>query len=53
MPGPHAKGGRSSAGKLRAAHVRPLHLCIPVRRGGFHIRPRGVEDAAPYREKSM
>ena len=47
MPGPRVQGRRQLAPQLRAAHVRPLHLGLPVCRGGFHIRPWGVEDAAP------
>ena len=46
MPGPEVSHKRAFAGKPRAAHVRPLQGG-ESRRGGFHIRPRGVGDAAP------
>ena len=47
MPGPEVSHKRPYAGRPRAAHVRPLQGG-ENRRGGFHIRPRGVGDAAPY-----
>ena len=46
MPGPEDSHKRPYAGRPRAAHVRPLQGG-ENRRGGFHIRPRGVGDAAP------
>ena len=50
MPGPRVEGRRLLTAGLRAAYVRPLHLGLAVRRSGLHIRPRDVEDAAPYKE---
>ena len=47
MPGPEVSHKRPYAGRPRAAHVRPLQGG-ENRRSGFHIRPRGVGDAAPY-----
>ena len=47
MPDPEVSHKRPYAGRPRAAHVRPLQGG-ENRRGGFHIRPRGVRNAVTY-----
>ena len=52
MPGPQPKGKIAFAGKLRAAHVRPLHSCTFVG-GGVLDAPRADAGIGPYNNVTL